>query len=502
MRKNKLLFAFFLVFFIAKTTFSQSLIPNTGFCGNAGTSDWFNWYRQHRDQLAQDRSGDTTWLYVPMTVHIVGETNGTGYWPMEFAIVDVCEMNQKYAPSHIRFYLADDVPFHYIANSTWYKHDFDNGAIMIDENNIPNRANAYVVADPAGNCGYQSWLDAIVLGKNCSNSGNITWAHEMGHLLSLPHTFLGWEGTNYNDPTLAPETINGANVEFLDGSNCKDAGDFFCDTRADYLSYRWACNPNAESVVTLTDPTGAAFHADGTNYMSYALDNCGAGFSAEQTQAMRDNLGNQHQNYIQTTTLGTMLPDDAQVSLASPIDTQVVQYNNIVLNWHPVKDATIYIVEVSNSPVFNLLKLTYGVIKDTTLNITKSIPNNNKIYWRVRAYNNWDLCQPHAVQQVGVFKTKNVLSTNSFDRVAEVTLLTNPVAGGNVSTLRVETDETFDAVVSVSDYTGRIIATQTHRIQTGENLFPIETGRMAAGIYNVALQTAFGSIVKKLVVME
>ncbi|NJK83013.1 MAG: hypothetical protein HC912_03550 [Saprospiraceae bacterium] len=51
------------------------------------------------------------------------------------------------------------------------------------------------------------------MSKSCTGRGDHTWAHEIGHALSLNHTFYGWEAignidsTTYNFSLPAPENI-------------------------------------------------------------------------------------------------------------------------------------------------------------------------------------------------------------------------------------------------------------------------------------------------------
>ncbi|MDX1913128.1 MAG: hypothetical protein SFV22_16660, partial [Saprospiraceae bacterium] len=179
---------------------------NQPWCGTKGITSWFDFYRQNREYFAAERGdGDTAWLYVPVTIQIVGNDNGGGYYPLELALLSVCQMNEHFAQARIKFYLQPGDPVRYLNNSTWYEHNWDGGADLIESNRIPNRLNTFIVADPAGNCGY-SWIDAIVMAKGCSGPGNRTWAHEAGHHLSLPHPFYGWEGFEWDYSQPAPET--------------------------------------------------------------------------------------------------------------------------------------------------------------------------------------------------------------------------------------------------------------------------------------------------------
>jgi hypothetical protein len=437
-----------------------------------------------------------------MTVHLVGNDNGTGYYKFEQALRAVCEMNEQFAEARIRFYLVPEDGVRYHNNSGWNAHQFyPGGDEMINENRLPNRLNAFVVADPAGNCGY-SWQDAIVLGTGCSGPGNSTWAHEAGHHLSLPHPFLGWEDFSWNFNNPAPTEINGHYVEKTDTSNCYWAGDGFCDTRPDYLSYRWNCDENKQSITPQKDPDGVQFRSDATLIMGYALDECASRFSPEQIEAMRENLYTEHSDYLQITTPLAEIADDAVVELISPVDSQVVQFNNITLHWNLVPGATYYVVEIGLAPGLSPKFYNQTFYNTTSVTITGGLPNNRTLRWRVRAFSEWDVCQPNANAQTGIFKTKNLSATNELEEVAIAELAPNPVSAGLPVLFTVTSDETMEAALHVTDASGRLCQMQHLRLSPGENRLEIPTDGLSAGLYVVTLQNEKGAIVKRLAVAQ
>lgn len=495
------LYAFvFLLFSFLNTAFAQQPVSDR-WCGYSGKSPWLQWYQQHRDQLAQERGTDTTWLYVPMTLHIVGTNIGSGYYKLEQALRNICEMNAHFEEARIRFYLKPDDPVRYHNNSDWYTHQYyPGGDEMINQNYQYDRLNAFVVADPSGACGYY-WQDVIVLGTNCSGPGNLTWAHEAGHQLSLPHTFSGWEdfSWNYNNP--APQEINGHEVEKMDGSNCLWAGDGFCDTRPDYLNYRWGCDANKQSSTIQRDPDGIEFRSDATLFMAYPSDECASRFSPEQIEAMRANLYTEHEAYILQTPPFAEIDDNAVVELVSPIDSQAVQFNNATLKWNPVPNATIYTVEIGLAPNLSPKFYSQTLFNTTSVTITSGIPNNRALKWRVRAYNEWDVCSnPNAA--MGTFVTKNLSATNELERSILAELSPNPVIAGLPAYLTVDSDEAMDATLNVTDAAGRLCQSQNLRLNLGENRIEIPTGQLSAGIYTLALRNEKGTLLKRLAVTE
>ncbi len=498
-------FYLFLVAVLFLSAGSLTAQNDKNYCGYTGYSPWLTWYQDNKTAIAQERgSGDTTWLYAPVTIHIVGSNNGNGYYRFDQAIRAVCEMNEQYAPAHIRFYLMPGDPVQYHNNSTWYTHDWSGGSDMINSilPGLEDRLNAFIVDDPAGNCGY-SWQDAIVLAKSCSASGNSTWAHEAGHHFSLPHPFYGWEGhDNYDYSQPAPDSWDNYPVERTDTSNCYESGDRFCDTRPDYLNFRWPCNENGESYELQHDPNGVPFRSDASLIMGYTYDACASRFTPEQIEAMRTNLYTEHASYLTTFEPGAEIADDAAVELVSPIDSQVVQYNNFTVVWNPVANASLYHVQVGMTPNFSIVLYNGTISNATSVAITKGIPNNRILYWRVRAYSNWDLCQPDNYVQTGVFKTHNYTATNELEQSLFADLAPNPVAGGLPAQLVINTDNNMEAELTVTDASGRMCQRQMLRLSTGENRVEIPTETLQAGLYVITLQNEKGALIKRLAVTD
>ncbi len=497
----------FLLFNLLLSLFASAQQFGQNWCGNTGSSEWLDWYQRHTGIFDPIERGDsdTTWLYVPMTVHIVGNNNGGGYAPLETVLNSVCEMNDAYAPARIRFYLLPGDAIRYHNNSNWYEHDWNAGNNMINTviPGIKNRLNAFVVSDPAGVCGY-SWYDAIVLKSACSGIGNNTWAHEAGHHFSLPHTFLGWEGFTWNYAQPAPTKVNSRDVEKTDGTNCFTAGDRFCDTEPDYLNDRWQCNDNQRSGTLQHDPNGMAFRSDGSLIMGYSDDACAARFSAEQIAAVRANLQSEHSQYLQITSPLPELDDNSgQVVLVSPIDsTESVQYNHFELKWNKVPGARYYTVEIGRSPTFSPRFFSETLVDSNHIVINKPMPNNWTLFWRVQAYSDWDLCQPYDKAQIGSFHTQNLSATNDLERSAVITLTPNPVVAGSPALLRIDSEQTMDLAVALCDAAGRICHQQRYRVFAGENQIEVPTADLSAGMYTVLLQNDKGATVKRLVVVE
>lgn len=475
--------------------------PLTNYCGTNGYSPWLTWYHEHKNSFADVRDADTSWYYVPVTVHIVGNDQGRNYYPQDEVFRIICEMNSQYESVRFRYYLHPTEPFIYHDNTSWFQHDWDGGAEMINSTMIDDRLNTYIVADPAGNCGY-SWLDAIVMGSGCSAPGNSTWAHEAGHHFSLPHPFFGWEGHSWDFNNPAPQAWDNYPIEKMDGSNCYESGDRFCDTKPDYLNYRWSCTPEKESTVIQKDPNGVPFRSDASLFMGYSYDACSSRFTQEQIDAMRTNITTEHQSYLQVWEPGAEINDADHIKYISPVDSSIEQYNNVVLQWEPIQNALYYHVEVSTTPYFSLVFHSSVVYDNTTVTIHNNIPNNKTLYWRVKAYNNWDLCGPVGVVEPAIFKTRNLSATNELERVADISINPNPVPGGQPVLMKVNSSESLEILLTMHDASGRLAYQRQMEMYSGENTLEISTDNVEAGLYFVTIQTKKGTLVKRLAVID
>ncbi len=497
MKKN---YTAFIIALLGVTSLSAQVNqPLTAPCGTHGKSPWLKWYQEHRHEMP-DMSADTNWLYVPTTIHSIGDNNGGGHYSETEIFRIMCETNEYFAPVRVRFFL---VPGEMIIkhNSTyWYDHDWQGGADMADNTRIPGRMNAYIVDDPAGNCGYAGY-DVIVMAKACSNSPASVWAHEAGHHYSLPHTFFGWEGESWDYSQPAPNDWNGWEVERMDGSNCLNSADGFCDTRPDYLPFRWNCNDQMRSNQVQTDPNGEQFTADGTLLMSYADQICMRRFSPDQITAMRQNLYSEHAEYLLNSQEMPPVDDNASITLITPADSAVQQFNNVVLEWAPVENATFYKVEVGLTPGFSVTFYNKYVYDATSVNITSGIPNNRTLYWRVTPYSYGDLCKRTAAVPLEVFKSRDLSSSASeVSQKVEVELSPNPVLKGQPVTLTLATTELLEGQLAVYDIAGKLCTEQILQLPAGEHNVSVETATLTAGHYMAKVQTKWGILTRRFVV--
>ncbi len=372
-----------------------------------------------------DRSSDT--LYTALQVHLLANDNGIGRFSVSRVLDALCRLNTDFAATGIRFYLKNELDT--INSTVWWKHDsIPQGIDMMLSNNVADALNTYFVSDPAGNCGYNLPYGGVAIAHGCSSPLNHTWAHEVGHALSLPHTFLGWEGKTYNFTQPTPDTLtydytyfhdtldtqlpvplDTALVEKVDGSNCANAADLICDTKPDYLSYRWDCDTQNNSVVKQRDPNGQVFYADGTLFMSYAADVCQSRFSDEQIAAMRANLQTEKTNWLYS---GPLPPTITSTPvLLDPIDNAPVPNTGVQLHWAPVVGATHYMVQVTRIASFAVKEFEL-VSTDTVLELPP-LAVNKLYYWHVKPFSFWDFCTGTSAAET--FMTGAATATTSPD---------------------------------------------------------------------------------------
>ncbi len=177
-----------------------------------------------------------------------------------------------------------------------YKKLFNTGWLNFDANNIDqitgvpgtvanNAITIYLhkglVLGGQGLNGIAYSIPSTVMSVSRGAINNFSIGHELGHCFGLYHTF---------------ETAYG--LECPDGSNCTDAGDFICDTRATPDDDQYMDdNTNASCVYTGNKGiscNGAfrLYNPEVTNYMSYGRRPCRDIFSPNQVSRMVWNIDN------------------------------------------------------------------------------------------------------------------------------------------------------------------------------------------------------------------
>ena len=447
-------------------------------CGSTGgRSAWLQAFQRHELTLAA--RGDSLQLNVHS--RLLAEDDGSAAFPFRRYLETIGALEQQLEGTGIRVAVVGQDT---ISDSAFNVHDdVLDGAAAMARYNLPAGLNMYFLNDPAGNCGYNLPYGGVTVKRDrCSGAGSTTLAHEVGHALSLPHPFIGWEGgqsydgsvpADFDNPappqvtydytyfkdTLILDTliVDTALVELVDGSNCAEAADGFCDTPPDYVAQRWTCDANGESV-TQTDPNGERFQSDGSLIMSYANDACHSRFSPEQQAAMRAFARDQRSEWV-ADQIDTATVDGASDALLDGVDLDEGQ----LVTFSAVPGATHYYVEASSRSSFGLLAFS-GVVRDTSLTVTAdAFDVGRRYFYRVYAYRNNDHRAGFGRQ--GSF-TMRAVSSIGTPFVQAVRLAPNPVPAGGAVT--VELSERTRITITAAD--GRRLS--DHVAHRGEVTLP------------------------------
>ena len=490
---------------IAQTDPSWSDLKPCGSQPNDNT-----WLRDVKAQIS--RGADTTY-YIPLSIHVLGDDAGKNYFAAYRIYDALCQLNKDFVTSNLQFYIKDKLLYH--NDTKYYTHKNEReGAKMMFKYNIDSTLNCYIVGDPGGNCGYNLPYAGIALSKNCTGVGSHTWAHEMGHALSLQHPFLGWEAKTWN-PNLPTPTkvtynytyfkefyfakdtviIDTALVELVDNSNCLKAADKICDTKPDYISVRWNCDAQGLSPITYKDPNGTTFKADGTLIMSYSNDACQTRFSEQERLQMRKMLLLKRPYWAGKKLGGT--PISGTVALISPITDQIVQYNNVKLNWAELANAQFYQVQVSRLSTFGLLDVD-TIVNAKTLTFSK-FQNNRSYYWRVQPLSNWGACTTYSDK--GTFKTSDFVGTKDFDANTKINVYPTLISDKQSLHIDIQSVDSQTFNIQLFDISGKQIF-ENKILENVSNIdFEIQTNTMAKGIYFLKINGLNGQYVQRLMLL-
>lgn len=487
--KSLLLFSFL---FASIASFAQHELQP---CGTQdGRVDWLKHYQQHPE--AYPRSMEDT-LYMPITVHIVGNDDGSGYFDIKSMLSSFCTLNKDFAASNIQFFIKG--PVRYINNTNYNNHGWQDGAAMIQQHRVARTINCFIVENPADNCGYSSYNRGIALAKNCTSPNSHTWAHEVGHHLSLPHPFFGWEGYDHDYTTPAPNFIDGHRVERMDGTHCTQAGDGFCDTPPDYLNDRFSCDGDSLSTITQITPDNVEFKTDGTLIMSYSRDGCSSRFSEDQKAAMRANILTEKADYLhQGEPVASLFETPVQMILPEE-DSHIDTYQEVLFEWEALEGALDVQLEISPLPNFSVILLRYDVTDVSSLLVTELLEDKT-FYWRLRAYNGWDNCNIYS--ESASFSVGSVTSVSSLPILKGISIAPNPIVHGQ--SLLVQTDLTKAMTIQgkLVNVAGMEVLNFEWYSHFGQQEQSISTNKLQPGIYFLQLQSEEGVWSEKVLVVN
>ncbi|BDS11981.1 zinc-dependent metalloprotease [Aureispira anguillae] len=499
-------------------------------CASASfRTKWMHRYHQNPAAYQHLKTPNST-TYLPISLHIVGNDDSTGYASLTAVLNAFCRVNQDYKNTGIQFFI--EYPIRYIENTAFNDHDsvIIGGGFML-QYNVPNTTNCYIVANPAGACGYNVLYGGLTVSQNCLTAN--TFSHELGHALGVQHTFFGWEGGHgYNgtalqnfpspaptevlyDYTVYKDTMWGADTIIVDttaveyvsrtgpNANCNSAADGFCDTPADYLAFRWSCNGSNMSTTQQLDPDSVAFYSEGINIMSYST--CRSVFTTEQGQYMQAFIQAKRSNHLYNQSPIVDSISIANMALIEPAPNATLPTTvGSTFRWNKVDGATHYLLKICAAPC-----TTPGHIMEEIL-LTDTVYTSPLSYaprpsflpyrWQVLPFNQSYTCAGLTAPQS--FNTQIATGLNDNAVINSFTIYPNPSQQGNNLTLEVQTSKATTGQLSLLSITGKTLLQEDWKLQQGVNQLNLPLTHLAAGVYLVYLEGINGKIIRKLVIEQ
>lgn len=456
-------------------------------------SEWRKEYQANKDQYISLRSNNDL-LTLPLVIHIIGDSNGDGYYELNDLMVTLCVLNESFADLNVQF-IIDDIRYH--NNTNWYNHETQSvGFQMAQSTGVSNRINIWIANAAAGALGYAQlgsnriWVaKSAIRGRNSS-----TLTHEMGHALDMLHTFNGWESTTYEEGNQAPAFVSGIPVERVDRTNCSIAGDRICDTESDFLGFRWPCNSDGLSSIVQIDPRGVEFQSEGSNYMSYASDVCTSTFSEEQKDIMRSHILSVKNNMLVTS---SNIPDPAfePITEIFPVDNGEAHFENVRLSWRASENAHSYRVQLSRFSSF-AIRLIDEVVTDTSFVFNGELDEGRTYFWQVSPISDTDFC----AESSGVLRFRAVSSTATIELEGNhFSIAPSLLTASNELFLSSRLSRSMLTDFRVINIQGKTVWSQKHQLHTGTDRIRLGLPQLPAGMYFLNLSNEAGQYSFKFV---
>ena len=454
-------------------------------------------------------------LYVPVKFHVVSKSDGTG-GVSPVAVFDQFErLRVDFAPNDMVLYLADN-SFNYLSNSTIYLNPgsaFGTVENAKDENAI----NIFITenADSGNGLGtvlgfYSPGSDFIIIRINDVTGPTSSLSHELGHLFSLPHTFFGWESVPYDENihgnpvelTVTPGA--GAQIELVNGTNCLGAADRICDTPPDY-NFGFGANDCAWDREIL-DRNGDLIEPMFDNYMGYFLGCDAYRWTEGQKDAMRanwslDSYNGNDRSFLRSSYVPTTDSVDHDYALIEPAKNSTSQFSDYVLiDWDDAEGASAYQIELTLiNPNNGSQEIILEVVTESEFELTQA-SGGEFVNFAVKAFNESYGGAP--TLRTTFFVGQGSVATDDLaDIFTQLIVSPNPLSTGQELNIRLKSEKSTDALVKVTDITGKAVYSQQHTLNSGANNLQVETLGFTSGIYLVKIESELGSIYKK-VIME
>lgn len=443
-------------------------------------------------------------IYIPTTIHLIGSSAGGGFANQQTVMEMLCRLNEDFADQNILFYLNGNV--RYVYNDFMHSDSYSWGVMSAMGNaKVPNSLNIFVnanVSEPVAGY-YSPSQDFVWMGTSYANGISTTITHEIGHFFTLPHTFYGWEGVNA--PSLyslgpSPSSVNGHPVENVARNNCLTAGDGFCDTGADYISYRHSC-PISTMV---QDPTGAIISPDPSYYMSYSSDECMTRFSQDQKNAMRADITARGWLNQPPPPNTTALYTDNISPIFPQVGELIVPAGNVRFEWDTIgaSAATRWIFKLERTVLGVPVEMVHYAVTNgqSFTDVAASLFISNRTYqWSVSPFSVGYTCAGSTSEftfRTGVVSGAEALNTTVF----KTEIFPNPANSGTVQ-LKIASENPSKAVLRIFSTDGRLVLeNNSMEVDAAVQTYQLDISNFAAGLYTVQVVSEAGVSTHKLVV--
>lgn len=498
---HKLLYICFLLLCLSATASSQTKTAMN--CGTHTTDEDISRLMLNKELAQWSPRGRQDTIFLPIQFHLVATSSGGGRIPLSQVFKGLCKLNQDFADIGMQFYFNGE--FKHINNSAMYDLEYPNipqsVRTLFSLRKVEGAINIFIGNGlSSGNSGfYTGSPDIIYMDKRYVNSDDVILAHELGHYFSLPHTFLGWESTEYNiDEPTPKEVFRGSfayQVEYVDRSkNCEEAGDFFCGTPADYIiNWSGGCDYTGGAI----DPDSILLDPDETNLMSYySFSGCEKfTFAEDQTSTIFADF--QSRAELNGAEIALQEHIVEPIDLVSPNVGEEVARDDIVLSWEAVENATLYMVEVSRIPTLFALDVQI-ITRDLTVQM-EDLAIDKIYYWRVIAFNETNFCERPSSEIRSFRSTEPSSSVGDFVISNGLCISPNPSLSGNSINLRSE-QIISECRLTVFNAAGSSIGKFTKNILRGMN--PItELDGIESGVYFLSMEGEKSSFKIKFMVL-
>lgn len=443
--------------------------------------------------------------YIPVKIFLVAYNDGSGQMPFLNALRMLCQLNTAYADMELQFYIKE---IKTLNNTTITETPRSSGGtLQMQLNKDPRAVNIFIthkILD--GVAGYYigpagSNNDFIVIQKEYMGDVRVA-AHEVGHYLSLPHTFHGWDSdawdpVKHGNPVqkFAPDgiTIN----EFADSSNCgpKNVGDGFCDTPADYNFGANTCSYSLKAM----DPNGRLVSPQTNNMMNYFFGCNKYLFTPQQKLAILSSYNSTSRRDIRGTAPSEVTIINQAVKLLKPADkSATASADSVLLEWEAVAGATSYLVQYDIVPTFEVFVQTF-ITKETKQKISGLVLNRT-YYWRVIPYNDYSTCYPDPPRFS--FKAGALTSVKDIPEIKSLSLYPNPINNNQSLNIYLDNHTGFTGSMSIFDLNGRLVLQVPEQKYTaGTSGKSLDISGLRPGVYSFVLSSRAGLASRKLIVL-